>query len=135
MPSARHTAPGGGGGCRTEGSATGPPAPAFATGARDATTMRAAPRHHHRRSRLVCGFGAIIGSTSVVTTLSHRSSAEEARAASARTPLLRHGRLVAALRRAAERLVVTQRTVEAHVREILVKLGVHESPDDDRRVL
>jgi DNA-binding NarL/FixJ family response regulator len=35
----------------------------------------------------------------------------------------------------AERLVVTPRTVEAHIRQILSKLGLHESPDDHRRVL
>jgi DNA-binding NarL/FixJ family response regulator len=35
----------------------------------------------------------------------------------------------------AERLVVTHRTVEAHIRQILGKLQLHESPDDHRRVL
>ena len=35
----------------------------------------------------------------------------------------------------AERLVVTQRTVEAHIRQILAKLDLNESPDDHRRVL
>jgi DNA-binding NarL/FixJ family response regulator len=35
----------------------------------------------------------------------------------------------------AERLVVTQRTVEAHIRQILGKLELRESPDDHRRVL
>ena len=35
----------------------------------------------------------------------------------------------------AERLVVTPRTVEAHVRQILMKLDLPESPDDHRRVL
>ena len=31
--------------------------------------------------------------------------------------------------------MVTQRTVEAHVRQILGKLGLRKSPDDYRRVL
>jgi serine/threonine-protein kinase len=35
----------------------------------------------------------------------------------------------------AERLMVTPRTVEAHIRQILGKLDLHESPDDHRRVL
>ncbi|MDQ4037810.1 MAG: response regulator transcription factor [Actinomycetota bacterium] len=34
-----------------------------------------------------------------------------------------------------ERLVVSPKTVEAHVRQILLKLGLEESPDDHRRVL
>lgn len=34
-----------------------------------------------------------------------------------------------------ERLVVSPKTVEAHVRQILLKLGLAESPDDHRRVL
>ncbi len=46
--------------------------------------------------------------------------------------LMAEGRSNAAI---AERLVVTQRTVEAHVRQILGKLGLRESPDDHRRVL
>jgi DNA-binding NarL/FixJ family response regulator len=32
-------------------------------------------------------------------------------------------------------LFVSPKTVEAHVRQILLKLGLHESPDDHRRVL
>lgn len=35
----------------------------------------------------------------------------------------------------ANRLFVSPKTVEAHVRQILLKLGLHESPDDHRRVL
>jgi serine/threonine-protein kinase len=35
----------------------------------------------------------------------------------------------------ADRLVVTPRTVEAHIRQILGKLGLRDSPDDHRRVL
>jgi DNA-binding NarL/FixJ family response regulator len=35
----------------------------------------------------------------------------------------------------AERLVVTERTVEAHVKQIFMKLGLHTSPDSHRRVL
>jgi DNA-binding NarL/FixJ family response regulator len=35
----------------------------------------------------------------------------------------------------AERLVVNTRTVEAHVRQILMKLDLPESADDHRRVL
>ncbi|HZQ64935.1 MAG TPA: response regulator transcription factor [Gaiellaceae bacterium] len=46
--------------------------------------------------------------------------------------LMAEGRSNAAI---AERLVVTHRTVEAHVRQILGKLGLRESPDDHRRVL
>jgi DNA-binding NarL/FixJ family response regulator len=46
--------------------------------------------------------------------------------------LMAEGRSNAAI---AERLVVTPRTVEAHIRQILGKLGLHESPDDHRRVL
>jgi DNA-binding NarL/FixJ family response regulator len=33
------------------------------------------------------------------------------------------------------RLFVTERTVEAHVTQILLKLGLAESPDQHRRVL
>ena len=46
--------------------------------------------------------------------------------------LMAEGRSNAAI---AERLVVTQRTVEAHVRQILSKLDLHESSDNHRRVL
>jgi DNA-binding NarL/FixJ family response regulator len=46
--------------------------------------------------------------------------------------LMAEGRSNAAI---AARLVVTPRTVEAHVRQILGKLGLSESPDDHRRVL
>jgi len=35
----------------------------------------------------------------------------------------------------AERLVVTERTVEAHVKQIFMKLDLHASPDSHRRVL
>jgi DNA-binding NarL/FixJ family response regulator len=34
-----------------------------------------------------------------------------------------------------ERLFLSPKTVEAHVKHIFMKLGVHESPDDHRRVL
>jgi DNA-binding NarL/FixJ family response regulator len=46
--------------------------------------------------------------------------------------LMAEGRSNAAI---ADQLVVTPRTVEAHVRQILAKLRLHESPDDHRRVL
>jgi DNA-binding NarL/FixJ family response regulator len=46
--------------------------------------------------------------------------------------LMAEGRSNAAI---AERLVVTPRTVEAHIRQILGKLYLRESPDDHRRVL
>ena len=46
--------------------------------------------------------------------------------------LMAEGRSNAAI---ADLLVVTQRTVEAHIRQILGKLGLRESPDDHRRVL
>jgi DNA-binding NarL/FixJ family response regulator len=46
--------------------------------------------------------------------------------------LMAEGRSNAAI---AERLVVTQRTVEAHVRQILSKLDLPESSDNHRRVL
>jgi DNA-binding NarL/FixJ family response regulator len=46
--------------------------------------------------------------------------------------LMAEGRSNAAI---AACLVVTPRTVEAHVRQILGKLGLGESPDDHRRVL
>jgi DNA-binding NarL/FixJ family response regulator len=46
--------------------------------------------------------------------------------------LMAEGRSNAAI---AERLVVTPRTVEAHVRQILGKFGLRESQDDHRRVL
>jgi DNA-binding NarL/FixJ family response regulator len=46
--------------------------------------------------------------------------------------LMAEGRSNAAI---AERLVVTTRTVEAHIRQILGKLDLGESPDDHRRVL
>jgi len=46
--------------------------------------------------------------------------------------LMAEGRSNAAI---AERLVVTHRTVEAHVRQILSKLDLHESSDNHRRVL
>ena len=34
-----------------------------------------------------------------------------------------------------ERLYVTDRTVEAHMAQVLSKLGIEESPDQHRRVL
>jgi DNA-binding NarL/FixJ family response regulator len=46
--------------------------------------------------------------------------------------LVAEGRSNAAI---AERLVVTPRTVEAHIHQILGKLDLRESPDDHRRVL
>jgi DNA-binding NarL/FixJ family response regulator len=46
--------------------------------------------------------------------------------------LMAEGRSNAAI---ADQLVVTPRTVEAHIRQILGKLGLRESPDDHRRVL
>ncbi|WP_407661399.1 helix-turn-helix domain-containing protein [Frankia nepalensis] len=35
----------------------------------------------------------------------------------------------------AARLVITERTVETHVRSVFQKLGIHESPLSHRRVL
>jgi DNA-binding NarL/FixJ family response regulator len=35
----------------------------------------------------------------------------------------------------AERLVVTERTVEAHIKQIMAKLGIEEDPERNRRVL
>jgi len=46
--------------------------------------------------------------------------------------LMAEGRSNAAI---ADRLFVTPRTVEAHIRQILGKLDLRESPDDHRRVL
>jgi DNA-binding NarL/FixJ family response regulator len=46
--------------------------------------------------------------------------------------LVAEGRSNAAI---AAQLVVTPRTVEAHIRQILSKLDLNESPDDHRRVL
>ena len=46
--------------------------------------------------------------------------------------LMAEGRSNAAI---ANQLVVTPRTVEAHIRQILGKLGLRDSPDDHRRVL
>jgi DNA-binding NarL/FixJ family response regulator len=46
--------------------------------------------------------------------------------------LIAEGRSNAAI---AERLVMSPKTVEAHVRQILQKLNLHASPDDHRRVL
>ena len=46
--------------------------------------------------------------------------------------LMAEGRSNAAI---AERLVVTPRTVEAHIRQSFGKLDLRESPDDHRRVL
>jgi DNA-binding NarL/FixJ family response regulator len=34
-----------------------------------------------------------------------------------------------------ERLVISPKTLEAHIRQVLQKLGIHESTDDHRRVL
>jgi DNA-binding NarL/FixJ family response regulator len=46
--------------------------------------------------------------------------------------LMTEGRSNAAI---AERLVVSPRTVEAHIAKIFTKLDLHEAPDDHRRVL
>ena len=46
--------------------------------------------------------------------------------------LMAEGRSNAAI---AERLVVTVKTVESHIASIFGKLGLHEAPDDHRRVL
>ena len=46
--------------------------------------------------------------------------------------LMTEGRSNAAI---AERLVVSHRTVEAHISKIFTKLDLHEAPDDHRRVL
>jgi DNA-binding NarL/FixJ family response regulator len=46
--------------------------------------------------------------------------------------LMAEGRSNAAI---ARELVITERTVEAHIRQILGKLGLRDSPDDHRRVL
>jgi DNA-binding NarL/FixJ family response regulator len=46
--------------------------------------------------------------------------------------LMAEGRSNAAI---AERLVVTVKTVESHIANIFIKLGLHDEPDDHRRVL
>ncbi len=46
--------------------------------------------------------------------------------------LMAEGRSNAAI---AERLVVSGKTVESHIANIFTKLGLHETPDDHRRVL
>ncbi|MBA3233451.1 MAG: helix-turn-helix transcriptional regulator, partial [Propionibacteriales bacterium] len=46
--------------------------------------------------------------------------------------LMAEGRSNAAI---AERLVVSGKTVESHIANIFTKLGLHEAPDDHRRVL
>jgi DNA-binding NarL/FixJ family response regulator len=46
--------------------------------------------------------------------------------------LMAEGRSNAAI---AERLVVTIKTVESHIANIFTKLGLHDQPEDHRRVL
>jgi DNA-binding NarL/FixJ family response regulator len=46
--------------------------------------------------------------------------------------LMAEGRSNAAV---AEKLVVSSRTVESHIAKIYTKLGLHDAPDDHRRVL
>ena len=46
--------------------------------------------------------------------------------------LMAEGRSNAAV---ADRLVVSARTVESHIARIYAKLGIHDAPDDHRRVL
>ncbi|HYU83626.1 MAG TPA: helix-turn-helix transcriptional regulator [Kribbellaceae bacterium] len=46
--------------------------------------------------------------------------------------LIAEGRSNAAI---ADRLVVSGKTVESHIANIFTKLGLHDAPDDHRRVL
>lgn len=78
-----------------------------------------------RRRRLMASHPATGGhAAAVVAALSERENEILALMAQGRSNL-----------GIAERLVVSDRTIESHVRSIMRKLGVPEGPDDHRRVL
>jgi DNA-binding NarL/FixJ family response regulator len=86
--------------------------------------------------RRVAGGGSVVDSE-VVSMLLSRSAAERTLSIlSARErevlDLVAQGRSNSAI---AQELVLTARTVETHVANVFAKLGLPESPDDNRRVL
>ena len=78
----------------------------------------------------------VIDPTIVARLLTRRSAAEPVRDLTDRErevlALMAEGRSNAGI---SERLVLSPKTVEAHVKHIFTKLGLAESPDDHRRVL